>query len=146
MKPVIQKIIVAGIVVNNGQVLIIQRSTNEDVYPGIWEVPSGKRELFETSEEAIIREVNEEVGMDVKPIVPVDVFEFRVEKENEIRDATQISFLCKTIGKPSVKLSSEHQNFAWVKEKELNEYNLTEEVREAIIKAFSILKKNRLKS
>ncbi len=141
MKPVIQKIIVAGIVVNNGQVLIIQRSTNEDVYPGIWEVPSGKRELFETSEEAIIREVNEEVGMDVKPIVPVDVFEFRVEKENEIRDATQISFLCKTIGKPSVKLSSEHQNFAWVKEKELNEYNLTEEVREAIIKAFSILKK-----
>jgi len=141
MKPVIQKIIVAGIVVNNGQVLIIQRSTNEDVYPGIWEVPSGRRELFETSEEAIIREVNEEVGMDVKPIVPVDVFEFRVEKENEIRDATQISFLCKTIGKPSVKLSSEHQNFAWVKEKELNEYNLTEEVREAIIKAFSILKK-----
>lgn len=71
--------------------------------------------------------------------MPIDVFEFKVEKEDEIRDATQISFLCKPVGKPNVKLSSEHQNFAWVSEKELDDYNLSKETKGVISKAFKLL-------
>src|SRR3990167_8311886 len=122
MKTVIQKIIVAGIIISGGKVLIIQRSSDEEVFPNIWEIPSGKREFFEKSQDAIVREVKEETGIDIEVLIPVGVFEFKVEKENETRDSTQISFLCKPIGSVEVKLSEEHQNFAWVKENEIGKY------------------------
>ena len=140
MKPNIQKIIIAGIVTHKGKILIIQRSPDEDVFHNLWEIPSGKREPFEKSKDALIRELEEETGLKVKPIAPVDVFEFKVEKENETRDATQISFLCELIGKPKVQLSSEHQDFAWVTEGQLDDYNLSKETRGAISKAFKPLK------
>jgi len=140
MKPIVQKIIVAAVIEHQGKILIIQRSAAEDVFPNLWEIPSGKRELFEKSQDALVREVKEETNIKVKPIMPVDVFEFKVEKENEIRDATQISFLCKPIGKPKIKLSNEHQNFAWVTKKELANYNLSKETKEVISRAFEILK------
>ena len=46
-KPIIQKIVLAGVVFNKqGKALILQRNDNEDIYPGMWELPSGKREFF----------------------------------------------------------------------------------------------------
>lgn len=145
MKKIVQKIVVAGIIAHEGKILIIQRSADDDVFPNLWEIPSGKREPFETSHNALVRETKEEVGIDVEPIMPVDVFEFKIEKEDEIRDATQISFLCRPIGEPKVKLSDEHQNFVWIDEKELDSYfNLSDETRKAIEKAFELLKSKNL--
>lgn len=140
MKKIVQKIIVAGVVVDSNKVLIVQRGADEEIFPNLWEIPSGKREPFEKSKDAVAREVEEETGVKVKPIMPVDVFEFKVEKEDEVRDATQISFLCKPVGKPKVKLSPEHQNFAWIGESELDDYNLSKETKRAISKVFKILK------
>lgn len=140
MKLIVQKIILAGIVAYRGKILVIQRSADEDVFPNLWEIPSGKREPFEKSQDSLVREVKEETGIEVKPIVPVDVFEFKVEKEDEIRDATQISFLCKPVGEPKIKLSNEHQNFAWIKEDELGKYDLSKESKDVILKAFTLLK------
>lgn len=137
MKNIVQKIVAAGIILNNNKVLIIQRAAN-DSFPNMWEVPSGKREEFETTENAVTREVKEETGLDVKVVKPVGVFEFRVEKDTEIRDVTQICFLCKPAGGIEVKLSSEHQNFTWVGLEELINYNLSQETKENIIKAFEI--------
>src|SRR3989338_921087 len=138
MKKIVQKIILAGIVTYQGKILIIQRSADEDVFPNLWELPSGKREPLETSKDAVIREVKEETEIDVELVMLVDVFEFKVEKENEIRDATQISFLCKPIGEPKVKLSKEHQNFAWVTKNELDQYELSKKTREIIFKTFRL--------
>lgn len=140
MKKVVQKIVLAGLVIKDNKTLIIQRSANEEVYPNLWELPSGKRELFETSEDAVKREVKEETGLNVEPVMPVSVFEFRVEKPDEIRDATQISFLVKPTGNKRVALSSEHQNYAWVTEDELANYKLSEETRDTIKKAFRLIK------
>ena len=44
MKRVVEKIAVAGVIIQNGKVLIIQRGEDEDYLPGLWEIPSGKRE------------------------------------------------------------------------------------------------------
>lgn len=43
MKKVIQKIIFVGVVVNEGKIIITQRSADEEVYPNLWELPSVKR-------------------------------------------------------------------------------------------------------
>ena len=138
-KQVIQKIVLGGAVIKDGKVLILQRHENEEIYPGMWELPSGKRELLEPSDDSLIREIKEEAGIDVEIIMPFSVCDYRIEKEKEIRDSTQINFLVKLINGVEVKLSDEHQNYAWISKEEIDKYNLTEATKNVIKKAFDIV-------
>jgi len=136
MKQINQKVVVGGVIVNENKVLIVQRASDEEAYTDLWELPSGKKEPLEKVTDAIIREVKEETGLTTEIIKMVDVFNFSVEKPDETRDVTQINFLLKLIGSSEVKLSEEHQNFAWITKDEINNYNLSEETKSAIIKSF----------
>ena len=49
----------------NGKYLITQRVMTKDWAPGWWEVPGGACMAGESSEEAVLREVKEETGLDV---------------------------------------------------------------------------------
>jgi len=142
-KKVIQRVVVGGVIFNKeGKVLILQRSKDEDVFPEIWELPSGKREFFEDSQSSLIREIKEETGLSkIKIIIPFYVFEYKVEKQEEIRDTTQINFLVKLLEDEEIKLSEEHQNFAWISKDEIEKYKLSEETKNVILKAFELLKR-----
>ncbi len=137
-KKIVQKIVLGGVVMRDGKMLILQRSRNEDVYPGIWEFPGGKREPLESSENSLLREIKEETSLNVKLIMPFSVFDYQIEKPGEIRDSTQINFLVAPIGDGKITLSEEHQAFAWITSKEIDEYNFTEETKNVIKKAFEI--------
>ena len=76
----VQKIVLGGVVIKKGKILILQRHKDEDVYPNMWELPSGKREPLEPSEDSLIREIKEEAGLDVKIIMPFFVFDYQIEK------------------------------------------------------------------
>jgi len=105
-KKIVQKIVLAGVIINkNNEILILQRNKNEDIFPNMWELPSGKREFLESSESCLIREVKEETGLSVKIIMPFSVFDYQIEKPKEIRDTTQINFLVRVVNKKKVKLS-----------------------------------------
>ena len=132
-----QKIIAGVAIVNGSKILIIQRSADEDIFPNLWEFPSGKKEPMEKIEEAARREAKEETGLDIEVKKPITVFNFGWEKENEIRDATEIVFLATLKGKPEVKLSSEHQNFAWVDANGIENYEASKEIKEAAREALS---------
>ena len=136
MKKIVEKIAVAGVVKKNGKILIVQRGDSDEYLSGLWEVPGGKREPSEKTIDGCKREVEEETGIKVKVGDPIGIFEYKVEKSEQIREVTQINFLVKPIGKVEVKLSSEHKNFAWIKEDEIDNYNITKETKEIIKKAF----------
>ncbi len=135
-KKIIQKIVLAGVVIKDGKVLILQRSQNENVYPGTWELPSGKREPLEPSEDSLAREIKEEAGLDVKPIMPFSVFDYQIEKPEEIRDSTQINFLVVLTNNNDIVLSQEHQAFAWITIEDIEKYDITEATKNVIKKAF----------
>ncbi len=132
-KNIIQKIVLAGLVVKDGQVLILQRTADEESYANYWELPSGKKEPLESSLDSLKREILEEAGLEVKIIKPVSVFDYQIEKPEEIRDTTQINFLVMPKeSDPKVRLSAEHQNFAWVSEKDLDQYQISDEIKNVI--------------
>ena len=135
-KKIVQKIVLGGVVIDNDKVLLLQRNRDEDVYPNMWELPSGKREPLEPSEGALVREIKEESGLEVDIIIPLSVFDYQIEKTDEIRDSTQINFIVKSKNNFNVKISPEHQNFAWVHEEEINNYNVTESVKDLLKKVF----------
>jgi len=140
-KKIIQKIVLGGVVIKKRKTLILQRHKDEDVYPNMWELPSGKRELLEPSEDSLIREVKEESGLDVKIIMPFSVFDYQIEKPDEIRDSTQVNFLVTPANDKKVKLSEEHQAFAWIAKDEIDKYELTDATKNVIRKAFEVAAK-----
>ena len=58
--------VVIGIIARSGKVLICQRRKSGS-FPGYWEFPGGKREAGETLEACLIREVREELALNVEP-------------------------------------------------------------------------------
>lgn len=66
---------VTAFIVGGGKALLVQRADNEDFLPGYWEQVGGKVEPGESQAEAVIREVKEEAGLDVKPLRSYNQFE-----------------------------------------------------------------------
>ena len=62
-----RKDVVIAVVLRAGKVLICQRRKN-DPFGGYWEFPGGKREADETPEQSLVRELREELELDVTPI------------------------------------------------------------------------------
>ena len=55
----------AGILVNNDNQILLSQRTADKSFPGQWEFPGGKIESSETAHEALIRELKEELGIDI---------------------------------------------------------------------------------
>ena len=55
--------IVNALFLQNGEVLLVRRSPHRRSYAGLWSFPGGHQEPGETLEDALIREVREEVGV-----------------------------------------------------------------------------------
>ncbi len=49
---------------NNGKLLLTQRSANK-THPGKWEVPGGCSQTGETSQDTLVREIKEEIGVSI---------------------------------------------------------------------------------
>jgi mutator protein MutT len=140
--PRVFRIVVAAVIVKNKSVLLLKRRNDEEAFPGIWEFPSGKREFGESSVEALIREVKEETGLSIIVDKPVCVFEYIVEKPDEIRDVTQINFLAR-LANPNQEIrinKEEHEEARWFsKEEILSLKRISEEVRKCAIMALESL-------
>lgn len=64
-------LVVAGMILDeDGRILMTQRA-DKGQCPRMWEIPGGKREPGESSSSAIIRELNEELGLDAIDLTSV---------------------------------------------------------------------------
>jgi len=97
---------VAGLVTNdNGEVLLIKSPRRG------WEYPGGMVEPGETFQEALVREVKEESGVDVEIIGFIGVC------KNIEKDVVNIDFVCKAIG-GELTVSEESSEVLWVKKED----------------------------
>lgn len=108
--------VVAAIIRNDeGRILIAQRNLKKS-QGGLWEFPGGKIEPNETKEEAIVREIKEELNMD---IIYDSYFD---EKVYEYTDKTirLIALNCLMIGDSYEIL--EHEQVKWISLDEFKDY------------------------
>ena len=98
--------VVAAIIQRDNQVLATQRGYG-DLKNG-WEFPGGKIESGETEEQALKREIKEELNMQIEVGELFDVVEYDYPKFH----LTMQCFLCKAISGEMVL--NEHQSARWL--------------------------------
>lgn len=75
--------VVAGILERDGRTLICRRRA-DGAHPLKWEFPGGKVEPGESPEQALRRELREELGIDAKPGAELMRYEFAYRGKNPI--------------------------------------------------------------
>jgi len=106
----------SGLIIQNNKVLIGLRSENDNG-GGLWEFPGGKIEINESSEEAVVRELNEE--LDIVVDEPKKIMQYSHRFKNLIFD---ISFFEVISFKGSIK-KVVHDELEWVDLASINNYN-----------------------
>ena len=106
------QIAICAVIKHKSKFLIIQRSSEEKVLPLIWEFPSGKIKIKEFVVDGLAREVKEEIGIDITPYQPT-LIGFS-DYSSKTKRTIQLNFLVNLPNKPTVKLSKEHCQYAWV--------------------------------
>lgn len=108
--------VVAAIIRNDeGKILIAQRNLKKS-QGGLWEFPGGKIELGETKEQAIVREIKEELNMDIvcENFFDKNTFEYPDKTIN------LIALNCSM--RNSFYEVLEHEQILWVTKDELKKY------------------------
>jgi 8-oxo-dGTP diphosphatase len=81
--------VVVGLIINpQGQLLIAQRTKGD--YAGLWEFPGGKVEINETPLDALIREMDEELGIHVTHAEPFTQLNYSYSEKTVFLDVWKI--------------------------------------------------------
>ena len=108
--------VAAGLVFKNDELLISKRPESVHL-GGLWEFPGGKLEIGETYEDCVIREIYEELGIEVK----VDyIFEEVLHQYGEITVFIKF-FICNLQRGEPKKIQC--SDFVWVKRNDLGLYD-----------------------
>ena len=125
-KPVVG---VGAIILKRDQILLEKRKNSPG--KGRWTIPGGLVNLGETAEQAVIREVKEETGLEVYDPRLVDVVNYiSLGKKGVVRYHYVIIDYIVTSKGGKAKAASDADDLRWVPFHEVEDYNLTESFRD----------------
>ena len=102
----IVEVAVGVLIRDSGQFLLTSRPVGK-VYAGYWEFPGGKLEVGETVEQALARELNEEIGIAIGPAAL-----WKVEVVDYPHALVRLNF-CKVFSWTGALQMREAQSFSW---------------------------------
>ncbi len=116
---------VGAVVVHQGRVLLVQRG--REPLKGKWSLPGGMLELGESLTQGVVREVQEETGLDVEAIELIELID-RIHKESgpsgeRVRYHYVIAdYLCRVVG-GTLQAASDADAVRWVERTEWNSHS-----------------------
>src|SRR5215467_4454036 len=119
--------VVAAIIERNGKLLITQRPMDVHL-AGLWEFPGGKVEPEETLEQALVREIQEEIGVKIQILGEY----FQVEHAYPTKSVQLHFFDCAILEGDPIPLHV--ANLRWVAREELDFFSFPEADRELIFR------------
>lgn len=124
--------VAAGFLRKEGKVLVGQRPENNSL-PGLWEFPGGKIEIGETPEQALARELEEELG------IAAEVGDLKLTCTHSFGDVGILILFYEINywkGEPKAK---HHMMLEWIHPEELKNRNIPEANRKILDKIYKVL-------
>ena len=100
---------VGGVIIRDGMILLVLRKRPPEC--GFWSIPGGKVEFGETVEEALLREIQEELGVEAHILAPLGVTNHILKNEGVHFVAPR--FLVSIIGDPKNQDPEAHSALDW---------------------------------
>lgn len=110
---------VGGLLISRHRVLLVHRRADRSWYPDAWDIPGGHVELDETGAEALVRELCEELGIE---IANPSNLPYRVVADEGFR--LSVWTVTGWIGTPVNRATNEHDDLRWVALDELEDLSL----------------------
>lgn len=110
-------VVACALIDADNRILLAQRPVGKSL-AGLWEFPGGKLEQGETPEQALIRELSEELSITVKQdcLSPLTFASHTYEKFHLLMPL----YICRRY--QGIPRGAEGQNLKWVKAADLNQY------------------------
>jgi 8-oxo-dGTP diphosphatase len=103
--------------------LLLREGAPDGTQIGKYQIPGGMVELGEPFMDALMREVKEETGLKVRPILPIMIDGWMPAIESVPHQIIGIFYLCEAES-DNVVLSHEHDDFVWIKPYEIKNYDV----------------------
>ena len=125
---------VGAVVLMDGRVVLVKRA--HEPLKGEWSLPGGVVELGETLEQAIVREVAEETGLDVQVGPVIEVFDrIALDAQQKVEyHYVLVDYLCRATG-GTLAGGSDASDVTLADPAALDPYRLTEKTLDVIAKA-----------
>ncbi len=133
-----QRTIVCPLIQNDGCYLLCKMADDRGVFPGQWALSGGGVEPGERIEEALRREVREELGeqlvlSDITPWTFSDDVRTKTYADGSQEEIYMIYLIYDCVAaNREVKINEEFQAFAWVKAEDLGSYDLNIATRKTL--------------
>ncbi len=113
----------SGVVTDSdGRILLHQRSDN-----GLWSLPGGAMDIGESIEKTVIREIQEETGLNVEVLKCIGLYtdpqHVIAYSDGEVRQQYSICFACRVVN-GEIKVSSESHQVKFFTKNEIDKLNI----------------------
>ncbi|MEV8479095.1 (deoxy)nucleoside triphosphate pyrophosphohydrolase [Streptomyces sp. NPDC051173] len=125
------RVVVGGAVFDRGRLLAARRSAPPEL-AGRWELPGGKLEPGETAEQALVRELREELGVEVEPLE-------RVAGEWPLRPPFVLQVWTAKLVAGTARPLQDHDELRWLSPDRADEVDWLDEDRPAVAAAVRML-------
>lgn len=130
-----QRIIVCPVIQNEGEYLLCRMAADRGVFPGQWALSGGGMEPGETMEEALRREIREELGeeldiTEVKPWAFRDDVRMKTYADGTTEEIYMIYLIFDCVSaNRAITFNEEFQEVIWVSPEAMKEMDLNEATR-----------------
>lgn len=138
-------LVVAGYIIHENKVLLIHHKKLD-----LWLPVGGHINENETPDQALLREIKEEVGIDVNILNKSDLpkdgnvksnlsapFYVNVHSVGD-HDHCCLFYVCRAINPENLKINKELKNFDWFTKEDLNKKHIPPDVKSQCLKAFQL--------
>ncbi len=94
--------------------LLLKRAATKDFAAGVWECVTGRVDQGEGFEDAVRREVREEVGLEVDIDFIIGTTHFYRGEPGPETEIIGVVYACTIAGTPRIRISPEHSEYRWV--------------------------------
>ena len=128
--------VVVGFIVRDGKIFIAKRAKTKKTFPDRYELVGGHIDVGEQPGAALVRDIKEEIGINVTVGEPVGAFTYESEDQFKI----EIAYLCYPTDSTEPTLNPvDHSESYWIRRDEIDKFEKEDEETELLRKAFIII-------